>query len=134
MSSDPRNQNDFETAEFESPEAEVASGTGEEDLLTQESPPPEEEQPKKGKKGKKPKKEKPKKEKKPRAESDGAGSPLRKLFPSVYSVMLAIALLAILIAIAVLAVELSRYDFDIKASTAMRSGPLSVAAAQTTLA
>lgn len=143
MSSDPQNPNDFETTEFETPDAEVSPQADEEVVAqpasddeaeqTQEAQTQEAEQPKKGKKAKKPKKQKPKKEKKPRAESEGTGSVLGRLFPNVYAVMLAIALVAILIAIAVLVVELSHYDFDIKASTAMGGGLLPVAAAPTTL-
>ncbi len=88
----------------------------EDDVATE---PAEEETPAKGKKAKKAKK--PKKEKRPKEPAEAGSSPgfFRRQFPDVYSVLLVIALLAIVIAIAVLAVELSRYGYDIKASTAM---------------
>ncbi|NUQ65967.1 MAG: hypothetical protein HUU20_26195 [Pirellulales bacterium] len=126
MSRDPHDFDDLETAEYQpSPEEEVApeSAPPAEEIEAEAEPAETaEEEPKKGKKTKKAKKAK--KEKKPKApkepsEAGGLAKFFGRQFPDVYSVMLMIALLAILVAIAVLAVELSRYGFDIKAPSAM---------------
>lgn len=138
MSKDPQDFDDFETDEFEAmPEDEITS----EPVLSEEpveepievaepleaeetfeaaTPADEVEETeaptKKGKKSKKAKKEKTARDP---SEPGGFSKFIGQQFPDVYSVMLVIAFVAILIAIAVLAIELSRYDFDMKPTGAM---------------
>lgn len=76
------------------------------------------------------KKTKPKKEKAPKART-GAGVPVARAKPDVYTAMLAIALAAILLACLFLVLEMNRYDFDLKGSNAGLPGVEFLADART---
>ncbi len=151
MSKDPQDFDDFETDEFEAmPEEELtpepvgleeepgAAAEAESEVMPTEEAETEavpaeaeEDTSKKGKKGKKAKKAKAAKDS---SEAGGFSKLLGQQFPDVYSVMLVLAFVAIVVAIAVLTVELSRYDFDIKPANAMLNVPSPVAAASSMLA
>jgi hypothetical protein len=155
MSKDPLDHEDLEPTEFEaSPEDEVSpelvadetiEPVGEDLLEPAEGAAPEpdeesselpaeedsagavdEEKPRKGKREKRERRKKTKERKD--KESAGFAKLLQGAFPDVYSVMLVVAFLAIVIAIAILLIELSRYGFDIKGPGATASAVRDVAA------
>lgn len=82
------------------------------------------EAPKKGKKAKAPKQKKEKKQK----ESTGEGLFARLQKTSPYIVLLGLSLLALLIAVLCLVIELSRYNFDLKAEEARQRSAMAPAA------